>query len=373
MFKINRESNRISQLEVKSFSELGFGERQHLQEWLANHPAALGEQLLILQKEFDGFDDTRERLDLLALDKGGRLVVIENKLDDTGRDVVWQALKYASYCSSLTKRQIVEIYQSYLDRYAHGGNATELICDFLDVPDITEVVVNSGNHQRLMFVAANFRKEVTSSALWLLGHGIQLQCFKVTPFALGDDLLLNVDQIIPPPEAKEFMIGIAVKGKDEEITKATRTNSETLRPEFWALALESLRASDVNLFNNINPTKDHWLSAGSGLSACPFTMIFSVKEIRVEFYMSRAVSTENKFIFDSLLQHKTAIEDIFGEPLEWQRLDNKKACRIQFSQQVEGYNQENWPQMITWLVAHVAKLETALAKYLIDVKRAIKA
>ena len=242
-----------------------------------------------------------------------------------------------------------------------------------DVPDIAEVVVNSGNHPCLVFVAANFRKEVTSSALWLLGHGIQLQCFKVTPFALGDDLLLNADQIIPPPEAKDFMIGIAAKGKDEEITKATRANSETLRPEFWALALESLRASDVNLFNNINPTKDHWLSAGSGLSACPFTMIFSVKEIRVEFYMSRAVSTENKFIFDSLLQHKAAIEDVFGESLEWQRLDDKKACRIQFSQQVEGYNQENWPQMIAWLVTHVAKLETALAKYLIDVKRAIKA
>ncbi len=64
-------------------------------------PESLGEELLIIQKEFDGFDETRERLDLLALDKQGSLVVIENKLDDSGRDVVWQALKYASYCSSL--------------------------------------------------------------------------------------------------------------------------------------------------------------------------------------------------------------------------------------------------------------------------------
>lgn len=39
-----------------------------------------GEELLIIQKEFDGFDDTRERLDLLALDKDGNLVIIENKL-----------------------------------------------------------------------------------------------------------------------------------------------------------------------------------------------------------------------------------------------------------------------------------------------------
>ena len=66
-------------------------------------PRVLGEDLLIIQKEFYGFADTRERLDLLALDKEGRLVVVENKLDDSGRDVVWQALKYVAFCSSLKK------------------------------------------------------------------------------------------------------------------------------------------------------------------------------------------------------------------------------------------------------------------------------
>jgi len=101
MYQINPTSNAIVQLVPKSFSELGFTERGHLQEWIAKMPESLGEELLIIQKEFDGFDETRERLDLLALDKQGSLVVIENKLDDSGRDVVWQALKYASYCSSL--------------------------------------------------------------------------------------------------------------------------------------------------------------------------------------------------------------------------------------------------------------------------------
>ena len=36
--------------------------------WLVRMPDALGEELLIVQKEFDGFAETRERLDLLALD-----------------------------------------------------------------------------------------------------------------------------------------------------------------------------------------------------------------------------------------------------------------------------------------------------------------
>ena len=92
-----------------------------------NQPDALGEELLIIQKEFDGFADTRERLDLLALDKDGQLVVIENKLDDSGRDVAWQALKYAAYVSSLTTSQIVDIYQQYLDRHAGGENAVHQV------------------------------------------------------------------------------------------------------------------------------------------------------------------------------------------------------------------------------------------------------
>lgn len=78
------------------------------------------------RKEFDGFADTRERLDLLALDKEGQLVVIENRLDDPGRDVTWQVLNHAACCSSLTKAQIVGICQSYLDRHEKGSSTSSL-------------------------------------------------------------------------------------------------------------------------------------------------------------------------------------------------------------------------------------------------------
>ena len=117
MYKINMKSNKVEKLDIRLFKELHIKERENLQEWVAKNPEMLGEDLLIIQKEFDGFNDTNERLDLLALDKEGGLVIIENKLDDTGRDVVWQALKYASYCSTLTTSQIIKIYQEYLDKW----------------------------------------------------------------------------------------------------------------------------------------------------------------------------------------------------------------------------------------------------------------
>ncbi|HBN6095853.1 MULTISPECIES: DUF4268 domain-containing protein [unclassified Vibrio] len=370
MFTVNHQTNRISPVRTKKFSELGFTERKHLQEWLAHEPSALGEELLIIQKEFDGFDDTRERLDLLALDKDGNLVIIENKLDDSGRDVVWQALKYASYCASLTKAQIVEIYQQYLDRYEPvtgevdllnaPASASARICEFLDAPDLDELKLNLGISQRIMLVAANFRKEVTSTALWLLGQGISIACFKITPYSLGEQLLINIDQIIPTPEAKELMIGINAKEAEEKTTEVVLKNRHTVRREYWERALEAFQKSSCQLYNNISPSKDHWLSAGSGLSGCPYNLIFLQKELRVELWISRGVTEENKYLFDLLSQSKQDIEHTFGAELEWMRLDEKKSCRIQFSTKADGFNKETWPQAVAWHLEQMTKLEKAL-------------
>ncbi|WP_338352615.1 DUF4268 domain-containing protein [Thalassolituus oleivorans] len=372
MFKIDPTTNRITPLQARKFGDLNFTERNHLQEWLANMPEALGEELLIIQKEFDGFDDTRERLDLLALDKDGNLVIIENKLDDTGRDVVWQTLKYASYCSSLSKLQIIEIYQRYLNRFQQGGDASALMCEFLGVEDTEELKLNLGNSQRLMMVAANFRKEVTSTALWLLGYGIQVQCFKTTPFSDGEQLYLNVEQIIPTPEAKEFMIGMNAKEAEEKSTEVETKNRHHLRREFWSQTLDAFLESDCSLYSNVNSSTDHWLSAGSGVSGCPFTMIFSKREVRVELWIARPDTEINKAIFDTLAVNQSQLDSKFGAEMEWLRLDDKKSSRIQFSQPFDGFNTENWPAMITWLVDHMTRFEKTMRQPLADAWRQVR-
>lgn len=373
MYQIDKGLNRIKPLMLKKFSDLGFTERGHLQEWLANEPMSLGEELLIIQKEFDGFDDTNERLDLLALDKDANLVVIENKLDDSGRDVVWQALKYASYCSTLKKNQIVEIFQKYLTKTGKDGDAQALICEFLEVPDLAEVVINSGNQQRMMFVAAQFRKEVTSTVLWLLSNNIRIQCFKATPYSMGDSLFLQLEQIIPTPEAAEFMIGINEKEAAEKTTEFELKSRHKIRLAFWQKALDALKASSTNLYNNISPSKDHWIYAGSGVSGCPFDLIFGSKFMRVEVVIARSSKVENKFIFDFLHSKKSEIEVVFGAELSWDRLNDKKSSSIRFGHDIDGFNRDNWPEMIGWMVEHMIKLESAFKKPLADAVQALKA
>lgn len=377
MFKINAIANRIQPLETRRFSELGFSERKHLQEWLANHPQALtqddGDELLIIQKEFDGFDDTRERLDLLAIDKQGNLVIIENKLDDSGRDVVWQALKYASYCANLKKQQVVEIFQRYLDEQARqegkeSENAQSLLLEFLGAEDLQSVQINTLKSQRLILVAAKYRKEVTNTVLWLSQFGIDCRCFKVTLYQTGDELFLNVEQIIPTPEATDFMIGMIAKEDEEKSASNEQRRSHGLRLEFWEQTLEAFCQSSCRLYDNISPGKDHWQAAGSGLSGMSFNLIFGKNEIRVEFSMQRSQAEANQLVFDRLLAQKEQIETAFAAELDWLPLPGRKACRIQFAKPVDGYNKDHWPEMIKWLVEHMTRLDHALQSHLEKIK-----
>lgn len=369
MFQIDRNSNRIIPLQAKGFGELGFKERKNLQEWLAHRPDALGEELLIIQKEFAGFAETRERLDLLALDKDGNLVVIENKLDDSGRDVVWQALKYASYCANLTKSQIVEIFRQHLKK---DGNAEDLICEFLEAPDIDEVKMNMGNSQRLMFVAANFPKEVTNTALWLLGQGISIQCFRATPYVFGEEAFLSIDQIIPTPEAEEFMIIMKSKEKEEKSTEAVLKDRHRIRLDFWEETLESFKISECKLYNNLSPSRDHALGAGSGVSGCPFVLIFAQTEIRVELSLMSSNAEKNDFLFSELRNQQDEIEGSFGKKLIWNHLEGRKASRIQFRKSFDGYNRDNWPEMIEWLISNMTLFEKALRQPLSEAASKLK-
>ena len=42
MFRLDESCDRIPKLQPVRFSNLGFDERMHLQEWIANEPEALG-------------------------------------------------------------------------------------------------------------------------------------------------------------------------------------------------------------------------------------------------------------------------------------------------------------------------------------------
>lgn len=372
MFLIDKEQNRIQKIEEKTFSELGFKEREHLQKWIAHNPDALGEELLIIQEEFDGFDDTRERLDLLALDKNGNTVIIENKLDDSGRDVTWQVLKYASYCASLSKQQLKSIYQAYLDKQNAKEDAESNFSDFFNGADFEELQLNK--HQRLVLISGSFRKEVTSTVLWLLNnYKVRVQCFKVTPYSFGNQLFLNIEQVIPIKEAEEYTIKMAEKTQEDIETQDELKSRHKTRLEFWKKLLEAINKTENRSFQNINPSKDSWISSSVGMSGVGLNFVISRSYARTELYMSRSIKEENKFIFDELVKSKNEIETEFGENLEWERLDTKKASRIKHEKNgVSLYEKDDWEVMIDFMINSMMKMDKVFKKRLKTINQKLK-
>jgi len=359
MYELNKDTNILRNIKLNTFHDCGFKERGDLQEWIVKNPAILGEDLLIIQKEFDDFDDTSERIDLLALDKSGSVVVIENKLDDTGKDVTWQALKYVSYCSTLSKQQIKDIYQSYLDKSSPSENAEENIVEFFRGKPFNEISLNE-NDQRMILVAGNFRKEVTSTVMWMLNHGVKAQCFKVAPYKYKGEILIDIEQIIPVKEAEDYIIKIAYKTREEKAAEKTNREIEELRREFWGELLTKFNALSSQ-YKNVNPGRDHWLSSGSGVSGAPFNFIVTKSYVSVALDISKANIEENKKIFDNLFAQKDEIESAYGSKLIWQRLDDKKSSRISEKLfDVDITNRDDWEKIKQFLCDSMVRFEKAL-------------
>ncbi len=325
MYILDKEGNQLITAEPTTFKEQKLKERQHLQEWIAKSPEVLGEPLLIIQKEFDGFDQTHERLDLLALDKSGKLVIIENKLDDSGKDVTWQAIKYASYCSSLSQEEIIDIYASYLGKTK--DEAKESLLSFFEKDELDDIEMNPENTQRMIFVAANFRKEVTSSVLWLRNFGIDINCIKVSPYKYNGKLMVEFDQIIPIKEAEEYTIKMAEKKKVDSQKAENKKRKENDRSIFWKKFID-YNEQNNGKYATSNVTTDNWLGKGGlNMTGVGVNVVISRQECRTEIYINTGSKTENKKIFDFVFKYKDKLEEKMG-PLSWERLDDIVICRI---------------------------------------------
>lgn len=339
MYKLNQDTKELTAVKESTFAKLGFKERPDLQEWIANNSNILGEELLVIQKEFAGFNDTKERLDLLALDKNKNLVIIENKLDDSGKDVVWQASKYAAYCSTLTTDGIKQIYQEYLNKNNIGISAEEKLKEFYNETDIDELQLNQKNTERIILVARSFRKEVTSTILWMRSYSIDIKCIKIIPYQHGDLVFIDVEQIIPVKEVEEYMIGLEVKNDSD--TKNSKQREKTLqqRKEFWGIVIEEMNMRS-HLCKNLSPQEKNTLNCSTGIRGIQYTFVETSTYTAVELAIKTDDVQYNKHIFDLIVEKKDEIESKLRDSLVWDRGEVKKESRI--SWQFEGVDLNNY-------------------------------
>ncbi|MEZ9198544.1 hypothetical protein [Shewanella sp. 10N.286.54.B9] len=209
----------IRALKKTTFAEAGLHERRDLQVALKQNIEAIAPDCLVISEEFSDWEDSRRRIDLLAIDKNANLVVIELKRDETGDHMELQALRYAAMISNMTFDKACDYFDRYIQAEGLELDARESILDFVDLDEAS--IDDFGNDVRIVLASADFGKELTTSVLWLRDKQLDITCVRLTPYQYNDDILINAEQIIPVPEAEEYQIKFRQKRAEQRSESAS--------------------------------------------------------------------------------------------------------------------------------------------------------
>lgn len=320
IFTYNLQDDRIKIPQKTTFKDHNILERKNIEKWVETYPEILGEELLILTTEFDKFDKTSERLDLLALDQDGNLVVIELKRDNTGRTAELQAIKYAAYCSTLNLDQVIDLHVDYLRRrgeQAEREHVKSKLIDFIQNTEFEEI----NDRPRIILLAMEYRPEVTASVFWLRKFGIDITCVKITPY-INDETALTVESsiIIPIPDAKEYLIQVEKK----ELSEGSQSLSKQEYLEFYADIVSKL--GDRIPDNYPKPLPRNYYTISSGLSNVHYEWIFRGRPrnaFSVELHFENSDKLLNQKQLVRLASLQKTLEERTGENViitkEWGR------------------------------------------------------
>jgi hypothetical protein len=215
-----------------------------------------------------------------------------------------------------------------------------------------------GEDVRIVMISAEFSKELTTSVMWLNDRELDIRCVKMVPYQDADRVLVDVQQVLPLPEAVDYQVKIREKEQHERLVRAERYG---LRNAFWTKLL-ALAKTKSDLHSKNSPGEYSYISAGSGIRGLGLNYSLRRDYCLVELYIDRGDSVENKKTFDELFASKAAIETDFGEELDWRRLDDKQASRIIHRIEPGGYRAEesNWPDIQQRMIEAMIRFEKAL-------------
>lgn len=149
----------------------------------------------------------------------------------------------------------------------------------------------------------------------------------------------------------------------ERVTFARARDRERAYIDFFSSVQNDLRkAAGFPLFA-ANPLGTNWLtlvkypSGGHRL-----VLSFALRHrLRLEFYIDTGESGENKRIFDDLLLRRDFIESAMGCPLEWERLEKRRACRIALYTDGSITDEpEQLEKLVDWGVENAIRFHSAI-------------
>ena len=212
------EAGGLTKLDQTTLAAEQLWERRDLQSYLRQHLHEIDgtRDLLVIAEEFADWADSKRRIDLLAVDRRGNLVVIELKRGNTGEHMELQAVRYAAMVSTLTLDQAAQAFARFLSMTGEATTvdvARERIVEHIDADEPEE---EFGRDVRIVLVSEDFSLEVTSAIMWLSVKGIDITAIRLAVHKLENRILLDFLQVIPFKGAEDYQVRVRNKEQAEQ-------------------------------------------------------------------------------------------------------------------------------------------------------------
>lgn len=290
-------------------------EAQNFTPWLAKNIEKLGESVgmdleMIEQEASVG----NFSLDILAKDLStGHNVIIENQFGDTDHDHLGKMLTYAA-----------------------GFDASKVI-----------------------WISENVRDEHRQTIEWLnqrTDTDTQFFAIEIEVFKIDDSKpAYNFKPIVFPNEWR--------KSKKQSSSESASAKGEAYR-EYFQFLMDELRTKHSFTKARIAQPQS-WYIFPTGISGISYGTSFAQgKRVRAELYIDVGDSEKNKGLFDWLFEKKQIIENDFGESLDWERLDDRRASRIAIYREGSIDDVEVLTEIRAWAIQELLKFRKAFSSHL---------
>jgi hypothetical protein len=233
---------RVEVLEPINFG--GQVSEAQLEDVILQAPEALGEELLPLGNQLADFSEDQQRLDVLAVDKAGEIVLIELKVAEQFGLTDIQAIAYAGgyadlptshYAETLRRSLTSEKGQPFrvivgLTDQASSDEVQAAIAEFLLLESFADW--SPSRQVRIKLVAPGFTKRVLKNVKWLGDvYGMPIEAIRVQLVVAGDAHQFSFDRILPLPGDEAFDLTV----REREVQRRERNESRQRKARIFPL------------------------------------------------------------------------------------------------------------------------------------------
>lgn len=214
----------------------------------------------------------------------------------------------------------------------------------------------------MVWIAEFFKDEHRQAIEWLNSNTVN----EIEFYAIELEVI-QIDDSKPVPLFK------IVESPNKNITSGIQavnngiTDTQELYQKYFQSLIDELR--EKHRFTNARVGQpQNWYSFASEQSKVfKYGTSFAANDrVRTEIYIDMGDQTKNKELFDKLFEQKEIIEKEFGNELTWERLDDKRACRI--CNYIDGSISADTTQLEEikkWAIENMLKFKKVFPKYIL--------